>query len=218
MASLADHCWGLTMLTDTFSYFLACVLTTACGKTLLVFSSVLRGQMIISSTPQNNPQPWFLSGFPGSTSGKEPSCQCRRCQRQGFDPWVGKILWTRNGKEILTQYSCLENLLDRGAWRAIIHRVAKSRTWLKRLSTRKKSWREWMWISVHDWPGHDPAASEACPNQLWTNQRAVGVPFFFLEASILWISDPIFLFPCWSQILIFYSQPGLPLHTSLNKV
>ena len=26
------------------------------------------------------------------------------------------------------QYSCLENPLDRGAWRAMVHRVAKSRT------------------------------------------------------------------------------------------
>ena len=28
------------------------------------------------------------------------------------------------------QYSCLENPMDRGAWRAIVHGVAKSRTWL----------------------------------------------------------------------------------------
>ena len=26
------------------------------------------------------------------------------------------------------QYSCLENPMDRGNWRAIVHRVAKSRT------------------------------------------------------------------------------------------
>ena len=26
------------------------------------------------------------------------------------------------------QYSCLENLMDRGAWQATVHRVAKSRT------------------------------------------------------------------------------------------
>ena len=32
------------------------------------------------------------------------------------------------------QYSCLENLLDRGAWWAIVHRVTKSQTRLKRLS------------------------------------------------------------------------------------
>ena len=33
------------------------------------------------------------------------------------------------------QYSCLENPMDRGAWQAIVHRVAQSRTQLKRLST-----------------------------------------------------------------------------------
>ena len=32
------------------------------------------------------------------------------------------------------QYPCLENPMDRGAWWAIIHRVAKSRTLLKQLS------------------------------------------------------------------------------------
>ena len=32
------------------------------------------------------------------------------------------------------QYSCLENLMVRGAWWALIHRVTKSRTQLKRLS------------------------------------------------------------------------------------
>ena len=32
------------------------------------------------------------------------------------------------------QYSCLENPLDRGAWLATVHRVAKSQTGLKRLS------------------------------------------------------------------------------------
>ena len=29
--------------------------------------------------------------FPGGASGKEPTCQCRRCKRAGFDPWVRKI-------------------------------------------------------------------------------------------------------------------------------
>ena len=32
------------------------------------------------------------------------------------------------------QYSCLDNPMDRGAWKAIVHRVAKSRTRLKQLS------------------------------------------------------------------------------------
>ena len=34
-------------------------------------------------------------GFPGGASGKEPACQCRRCKRHGFDPWVRKIPWKR---------------------------------------------------------------------------------------------------------------------------
>ena len=36
-----------------------------------------------------------MLGFPGSASGKEPTCQCRRYKRCGFDPWVGKIPWRR---------------------------------------------------------------------------------------------------------------------------
>ena len=34
-------------------------------------------------------------GFPGGTSGNEPTCQCRRPKRLRFDPWVKKILWRR---------------------------------------------------------------------------------------------------------------------------
>ena len=37
----------------------------------------------------------YLRGFPGSTSGKEPTCQCRRHKRCGFDSWVRKIPWQR---------------------------------------------------------------------------------------------------------------------------
>ena len=37
-------------------------------------------------------------GFPGGASGKESACQCRRCKRWGFDPWVGKISWRKKGQ------------------------------------------------------------------------------------------------------------------------
>ena len=30
--------------------------------------------------------------FPLWLSGKESTCQCRTCRRQGLDPWIGKIL------------------------------------------------------------------------------------------------------------------------------
>ena len=35
----------------------------------------------------------------------------------------------------LLYYSCLENPMDRGAWWAMVHRVAKSQTRLKQLRT-----------------------------------------------------------------------------------
>ena len=33
--------------------------------------------------------------FLGAAHGKEPACQCRRHKRQGFNPWVRKILWRK---------------------------------------------------------------------------------------------------------------------------
>ena len=39
----------------------------------------------------------------------------------------------------LLQYSCLQNPMDRGAWWAAVHGVAKSRTRLKRLSSSSRN-------------------------------------------------------------------------------
>ena len=44
----------------------------------------------------------------------------------GFDPWVGKI--PGEGNDYPFQYSCLENSMDRGAWRATVHGVTESWT------------------------------------------------------------------------------------------
>ena len=43
------------------------------------------------------------------------------------------------------QYSCSENPMDRGAWQATVHRVAKSRTQLKQLSTHAREHEE-LWL------------------------------------------------------------------------
>ena len=74
-------------------------------------------------------------GFPGDASGKGLACQHRRHKRWGFHPWIGRSPGGGHGNQL--QYSCLENPTDRGAWWAIVHRVAESQTWLKWLSMCK---------------------------------------------------------------------------------
>ena len=40
-------------------------------------------------------QQGFNMGFPGGTSAKQPTFQCRRHKKCRFSPWVGKIPWRR---------------------------------------------------------------------------------------------------------------------------
>ena len=51
----------------------------------------------------------------------------------GLIPVLGKSSGEGNGNPL--QYSCLENLVDRGAWWATVLGVTKSHTWLKWLSS-----------------------------------------------------------------------------------
>ena len=51
----------------------------------------------------------------------------------GSIPGWGRSPGGRHGNPL--QYSCLENPMDRGAWRATIHRLTKSQTQLKQRST-----------------------------------------------------------------------------------
>ena len=61
--------------------------------------------------------PIAVIGLPRWFSGKESIYQCRRCR---FDPWVRR--WNDNP----LRYSCLGNPMDREAWKATVHGVAKS--------------------------------------------------------------------------------------------
>ena len=66
--------------------------------------------------------------FPGESDGKESACNAGD---PGSIPASGRS--PRGGYGNPLQYSCLENLMDRGAWWATVHRVAKSQTRLKQL-------------------------------------------------------------------------------------
>ena len=62
-------------------------------------------------------------GFPGGSDGKVSICNAGD---PGSIPGLGRSPGEGNDNPL--QYSCLENPMDRGAWLAIVHRVAKSWT------------------------------------------------------------------------------------------
>ena len=63
-----------------------------------------------------------------------------------INPWVGKIPGGENGNPV--QYSCLENAMDRGVWRATVRGVAKSQTQLNTQSG--KDWKICLWPQSKD--------------------------------------------------------------------
>ena len=75
-------------------------------------------------------------GKPGSLGGascKELACQSKRHKRPGSDPWIRKISWRREWQPtpvfLPGEFHGQRNL------GSSVHRVTKSRTWLKWLST-----------------------------------------------------------------------------------
>ena len=75
--------------------------------------------------PENTSHIWRPLTCPWWLSDKGPFRQCRRHR---FDPWVGKIPWERKWQCI--PVFLLGSPMDRGAWRATVHGVAKSWAWL----------------------------------------------------------------------------------------
>ena len=72
---------------------------------------------------KKNMQVRTLLGFPGgSVFKKKTACQAGDV---GLIPGSGRSPGEGNGNPL--QYSCLENPMDRGAWWATVHGVAKSR-------------------------------------------------------------------------------------------
>ena len=66
---------------------------------------------------------YYFLDFPGGSDGKAP---VYNAGDQGSIPGSGRSPGEGNGNPL--QYYCLENPMGRGAWRATVHGVAKSRT------------------------------------------------------------------------------------------
>ena len=63
-----------------------------------------------------------MEGFPAGSNSKESTCNAGD---PGLVPELGR---SHEGNDNPLQYSCLENSMDRGVWRAIVCGIEKSRT------------------------------------------------------------------------------------------
>jgi len=77
--------------------------------------------------------------LPGSSNNKESAFEAGE---QGSIPGLGSSSGEGNGNPL--QYSCLENPMDREAWQATVHGVAKSWTRLSEIvhthTVRRPQW------------------------------------------------------------------------------
>ena len=69
---------------------------------------------------------WIIFSFPGGLVVKNTPA---KAGDEGLIPGSGRSPGEGNGNP--RQYYCLENPMDRGAWRAIVHGVAKSQAQLR---------------------------------------------------------------------------------------
>jgi len=76
----------------------------------------------------------LAQGFPDGSVVKNPPANAGDA---GSIPGSGRSPEGGNGYPL--QYSCLENPMDRGAWRAIVHGVTKESDMTEQLSDNKQS-------------------------------------------------------------------------------
>ena len=67
-----------------------------------------------------------VQSFLGGLAVKNPPANARNAEDVGLILGSGRVPGVGNGNVL--QYSCLDNPMDRGAWQATVHGVAKSQT------------------------------------------------------------------------------------------
>ena len=129
-------------------------------------------------------------GLPGWLSGRESACDTRDTEDVGSILGSGRSPRGEHGNPL--QYSCLENPMDKGAWRATIHRVAKSQMWLKRLS---------MHTCTHACLKYLTCASKRQTYGMGTNELCFRKQPFSLDLKITLLS--------WKKSHVFLMCPSL---------
>jgi len=95
----------------TIGKTIAMIMWTFAGKVMSLFFNTLS---------------MFVMGFPCGTVVNNPSANARDERDTGPIPVSGRSSGVGNGNPL--QYTCLENSMDREAWRAAVHGVAQIRT------------------------------------------------------------------------------------------
>ena len=121
-----------------------------------------------------------LQGFIGGASGNEPSCQCTRYKRLGFNPWVGKMPWKRewqptpvflpgesHGRRSLVGYSPL---------------------WSQRVR--------------HDWASNTESGDELVPAHHWSVVLCLNNVW---SCGQVWVPSLNVLLTLWSWVCISYT-------------
>ena len=91
---------------------------------------------MISETPDSGILRYKERGFPDSAVIKNPPANAGDTRDVGLIPGSGRCPGVGNGNPL--QYSCLENFMDRGAWKTTVHGVIKSRMWQSTHTYRDK--------------------------------------------------------------------------------
>ena len=146
-------------------------------------------------------------GFPG---GSEVKASASSVGDPGSIPGSGRSPGEGNGYPL--HYSCLENPMDRGAWQATVHRVAKS--W-----TRLSDFTSLQWLSnalIFVTPR--TAARQTCLSI--TNSRSL-LKLMSIESVILSnyliLCHPLLLPSIFPSIRVFSNELALHIQDSLQS-
>ena len=143
-----------------------------------------------------------------------PSWLCYPCLPAMWETWVRSLGWEDPLEEgMATQSSILawRIPMDRGAWGATVHGVAKSRTQLKRLSSHtsknnlRAPWTSWSTAAKctekgcffshrSQLSGAPPATAGLSAKQVFRDKQAEGLSFFRWEVLLLKLFKPVFFF------------------------
>ena len=129
-----------------------------------------------------------MGSFSGGSTCKQTSCQCRDGRDVGSISGSGRSPGRGHGYPL--PYSCLENRMDRGAWRVMVHRVTKSWTQLSssNLAAAAAAAAAAAWWPRSPAAEHSSASPRSSPGSLWGStgrSRACFGPLCDIPTAVL---------------------------------